>query len=363
MRSDPETRVEVGIELALVALALVLWLVHPPAEFLEGFYAVDFYPNVQNDYTYWTNRIPFAVGDLFVLAVLGGTLAMWWFGLRRSRELRFAALLALRTLALAGFLYAWFLVAWGWNYARASLALPLAYDAASAQRVDPDALEDALVDALNATAPAAHDAYGKNPNLRDLVRRPYHETMPLLGIPVHVVLTHPKRTMLDPYFVATGITGMFFPFTFETYLASDILWFEYPFNISHEWGHLAGVARESDANFVGALTTLRADDPIVRYSGLIIVYSALPRIPRHDRRLSPLVQSDYEAMRLRNQRYIKRIAFNFAWRTYDRYLKSQHVASGVVNYTEYVGLLLGTTVGRQALERASGKPLSLRPLR
>jgi len=176
-----------------------------------------------------------------------------------------------------------------------------------------------------------------------------------------VVETHPKRTLLDPYFVATGVSGMFFPYTFETYLASDVLWFEYPFDLTHEWGHLGGIARESDANFVGAVGTLESEDPILRYSGLLIVYGAMPRLKQYDARLSKLVLADYAAMRQRDERHIKPIAFKFAWNTYDKYLKAQHVASGVVNYTEYVQLLLGTPLGRQALARATGARLSLRP--
>ncbi|MBV8150234.1 MAG: DUF3810 family protein [Candidatus Eremiobacteraeota bacterium] len=357
-KASPEERVELAIEVAIVLIAAVLWIARPPAEFLQGFYAIDFYPNVQNGFTRWTNQIPFAAGDLFCVLVIGAVILLWIVSLRRSRDRIAIGRLVLRTVAIAAFLYVWFLVAWGWNYDQDALARPLGYDAAAVQRWDVDALEDALVDALNATAPSAHMAHGANPDTRARLRQPYRDALPFLGVPEHVVLTRPKHTLLDPWFVATGISGMFFPYTFETYLASDVLWFEYPFDLSHEWGHLAGVARESDANFVGAVTTLRSPDPLIRYSGLILVYSAMPRIARHDARLSPLVQSDYNEMRRRNERHIKPLAFKFAWNTYDRYLKSQHVASGVVNYTEYVSLLLGTDVGRAAIEKAVGKPLT-----
>jgi hypothetical protein len=145
---------------------------------------------------------------------------------------------------------------------------------------------------------------------------------------------------------------MFMPFTFETYIASDVLWFEYPFTLEHEWGHVAGIARESDANFIAALATLSSPDDVLRYSGLLIVYAAMPRIPSADEHLSALVRSDYAAMRTRDQRHIQPVAFKLAWRTYDSYLKAQHVTSGVVNYTEYIRLLLGTTAGRAALAKA-----------
>ena len=99
---------------------------------------------------------------------------------------------------------------------------------------------------------------------------------------------------------------------------------------------------------------------MLRYSGLLIVYAALPRRAGPDARLSKLVRSDYAAMRERDKLHIQPIAFKLAWTTYDKYLKSQHVRSGVVNYTEYVRLLLGTAVGRDALARAIGRPVQLR---
>ena len=65
-------------------------------------------------------------------------------------------------------------------------------------------------------------------------------------------------------------------------------------------------------------------------------------------------------MRRRDESHIKPFAFNFAWNTYDKYLKSQQIQSGVINYKEYVQLLLGTAAGREALTAATGRPITLR---
>jgi hypothetical protein len=40
------------------------------------------------------------------------------------------------------------------------------------------------------------------------------------------------------------------PFFLETLVASDVLPFERPFLVAHEWSHLAGIADEGEANFV-----------------------------------------------------------------------------------------------------------------
>ena len=46
-------------------------------------------------------------------------------------------------------------------------------------------------------------------------------------------------------------------FWLETLLAPDLLDVERPFVIAHEWGHLAGFADESEANFIAWLACLR----------------------------------------------------------------------------------------------------------
>lgn len=347
-------------DVAVILAAVIFALVHPSADWVAGAYARTFYAPLQRAVTNATNSIPVALGDLVILAVVAVLVALWVRGLRRSRTWKTAFALVVRSLAIMAALYVWFLVAWGWNYLRDPLYRSLAYDGATVQRFPLERVEAAMVDALNKAAPKAHDANANGSDPRKVLRHAYESALPLLGVSTRVSETIPKRTMLDPYFVATGISGMFFPFTFETYLASDILWFEYPFNLAHEWGHLAGIARESDANFVGALTTLRDPDPVLRYSGLLVVYGAMPRNKRFDARLSRLVLSDYDAMRRRNERHIKPLAFKFAWNTYDKYLKSQHVETGVINYTEYVQLLLGTPAGRDALAHAIGQPIRLR---
>lgn len=332
----------------------------PPSAFLNGVYANGFYPMAQTTFTGLTNHLPFALSDCILIIVVAGMIVRWVVELRAHRTWRTLGGLTLHTLATVSVIYLWFLVDWGWNYDRPSLGTTLRYDAASVDRLALEGLELRAVSALNAAAITAHRERDENVDIRPALIEAEQSTLGTLGITHKVVPTRPKRTIMDWYFTSAGVTGMFVPFTYETYLASDLLWFEYPFTLEHEWGHVAGIARESDANFVAALATLKSPDPIVRYSGLLIVYGALPRMPTPDARLSKLVLADYGAMRRRDVQHIRPLTFKIAWGTYDRYLKSQHVATGVVNYTEYVRLLLGTTAGRAALSTALGTPLPTR---
>ena len=169
----------------------------------------------------------------------------------------------------------------------------------------------------------------------------------LLGLPGPVRAGRPKHSLLDFYFTRAGVSGMTDPFFLETILSSNLLPFELPAVIAHEWGHLAGLARESDASFFGLLVCLHGNDAS-RYSAWLDIFvrtlgardrdgrrAALARLPAD-------VRADLQAMADRSARDEVRAFSLAAWRTYDTYLRSQRVESGVRNYGEVVGLLTGT---------------------
>jgi hypothetical protein len=68
----------------------------------------------------------------------------------------------------------------------------------------------------------------------------------------------PKPTLTDPFMLATGTSGFINPLTLNVAIASDVLWFERPFNLAHEWSHVAAYAREDEANYLAIVTCLRS---------------------------------------------------------------------------------------------------------
>jgi hypothetical protein len=169
----------------------------------------------------------------------------------------------------------------------------------------------------------------------------------LLGLPGPVRAGRPKWTLLDAYLTRAGVSGMTDPFFLETLLASNLLPFELPAVIAHEWGHLAGFARESDASFFGLLVCLHGNDAAQYSAWLDIFVRTLSARGQDDRRavrarLPEAVRADLRAMAERSERDQVRVLRVMAWRTYDSYLRSQRVESGVRNYGEVVRLLAGT---------------------
>ena len=163
--------------------------------------------------------------------------------------------------------------------------------------------------------------------------------------PQTAVTGRPKRSLLSFYFRRAAIDGMTDPFFLEILINHEVLPFERPFVVAHEWAHLAGYADESEANFVGWLTCL-AGDAAARYSGWLFLTPYLfGDLPDGDRRatsasLETGPRRDLDAIASRLARSTPVVRRN-ARRVYDRFLKANRVADGVASYGAVVELALG----------------------
>lgn len=344
------------VDVAALALALVLAIVKPNAEWVERHFANGWYPPVQTTVTGLTNRVPFAVTDLEALLVFGGLIAWWIVRLRRSRaRLRTAAMMAAHTIGVASILTVIFFCAWGFNYQRPPMASRVAFDPARVNPQSVDAYAKTIVAALNTTAPEAHAHALDELTMETRLQADFEPVVRALGDRAYVTLTRPKSTLINRYLSFAGIGGLFDPFAYETIVNADFLDFERPFAIAHEWGHAAAFADETDANYIAALTTQRSPSPYIRYSGLVWIYGYLPREVTNKYPLSPLVTADLTDSYRRYMRYLNRIVFNVQWSAYDKYLKANRVQSGVVSYTLFVNFLVGTARDEHGLPIVRGE--------
>jgi hypothetical protein len=160
----------------------------------------------------------------------------------------------------------------------------------------------------------------------------------------------PKTTVLDWYFRRTATDGMTDPYFLETLASTALLPFERPFVLAHEWSHLAGLADEGDANFVGWLACIRASPPS-QYSGWLFLFSELTAAMRDDVRgavaadLAEGPRADLSAIRARVAQQISPRLAAAGRQVYDRYLKANRVESGVESYARVVRLVLGVRFG------------------
>ncbi len=143
-------------------------------------------------------------------------------------------------------------------------------------------------------------------------------------------------------------TGVYSPFTVEANYNRDIAYYDIPFTICHELSHLRGYMQEEEANFIGLLATIGADDLYFNYSGYVSAWvyagNALARID------STAFTTLYARINARTRQDM--LYNNAYWQQFegkpaeaheqlnDAYLKMQGQTSGVRSYGHVTDLML-----------------------
>lgn len=325
-------------------------LVAPAAPWLERHYVNGAYPRWEHAAVAMTSPLPWSLGDA---AALAGIAAIVWqivvFTRRRGRRRKHLITLVLNCAVVCAIYALWFELGWGWNYARAPLETRIRYDPTLVTSRRAAVLRQRAMTEMNALAAPAHAHSGQPLDLA-AVRSVWLPVVQRGGDDWTPQVAGPKPTIADPFMLATGTSGFINPLTLNVAMASDLLWFERPFDLAHEWSHDAAYAREDEANYFAIVTCLRSHDPVLQYSGWFQLFLYLPQ-KRHyaHREFVPLVWSDFAAIRRRNARHINTLLAHWSWRTYNAYLKSNRISSGVANYDEVTRLMLGAPLDSSGL--------------
>ena len=158
----------------------------------------------------------------------------------------------------------------------------------------------------------------------------------------------PKPVILSRAMSYTQITGIFFPFTFESNVNVDIPSYQIPATMCHELVHIRGFMREDEANFVSYLACISSGYDDFAYSGtmLALTYS-----------MNALYIEDYDAFVKLHEKYSTEVIADIKytsiyWEQFqtkiaeishnvnDTYLKANNQADGVKSYGRMVDLLL-----------------------
>jgi hypothetical protein len=338
--------------LALDALAFLLAWAATSARFsrdwIEYGYANGIFAWMNRAFVPLSEHVPFAVGDLQAIVVLG--LLVWWWArairrAARGRKLLTVLALLVHTAGFVAIAIVAFELLWGLNYRRATVSARIDFSESRVTDAAVARFSERIVDTLNANVAAAH-AESLD---RDKLRAAFEPLIQRLGDDWEVAVTSPKPTLLDPYYEAAGIGGQYQPFAFETLLNGSFLPYEVPRALAHEWAHVGGFTDEGDANYIGTLACLRSDDPLIRYSGAFWTYGDLPEAQRKRLHLDPRVVADFQASQERFLRHYKPQIFAIQWRFYDRFLRSNGVKRGVASYGFFLKLLVGTPLDADGL--------------
>jgi hypothetical protein len=342
----------------LPVLALLLMFAPMPGWAIDSFYAEDIYPGLQRLLTSATNVLPFAVLDVMIIAVL---LMVIFSGLRALQTASARGLfeglwdVARRLLRGSAVLIILFLIGWGYNYRRQPLERILPGGKAAAPTTE--ALQAAVLDA-NALGIKLRHAIGSDRGLQ------YEEIAGALESPMNAALTQlqqpvlsqpgrPKNSiLLTPFFTWAGVTGMINPIALESIVHPELLPFERPFVLAHEWAHLAGQADEAQASAVGWLACMRGTPPLAYSASLYLIMEAASKLPGEHRQivmkqLDAGVRADIDAILLRLQKRQPTVE-RTASRVYDEYLRANRVADGTASYSRALSLILSAPI-RDAL--------------
>ena len=207
-------------QICVISSAAIVALFPPPSASVERWYSKGLYPAIQSNVTAASNALGLALFDtailIFITLLVGGW--VWWIRrARKQRSFRPVVRGVVGTITGAAIVYLWFLAAWGLNYARPPLESVLAYDGSRITPLAVRALAERAVSEANRTHAAAHAA--GFPAIADMpaaIATALHEVERELGRPRATVLAQPKRSLLSPFFRASGVSGMLGPFFLET---------------------------------------------------------------------------------------------------------------------------------------------------
>ncbi len=159
----------------------------------------------------------------------------------------------------------------------------------------------------------------------------------------------PKKIFLSEYLSYTNITGVFFPFTFEANINSDVYPMSASFTMLHEQVHQIGYMFEDEANFLAWMIGKDSTNELVRYSvymqASIYTMNSLYKV---DSELYKEAYSYYNEQQKENLdsnneywgKYDDNVIENTANNINDYYLKSNGQNQGVISYSEVTRLLL-----------------------
>jgi hypothetical protein len=334
------------LDIALIVVGALVAVWRPSPAWVEAHFTNGYYPAWQHFWSSFTPVLPFALGDAViavgVLVILCALIFVrpWW-----------RAILGIG--AVAGLYSIWFYAGWGFGYDRAPIEARAAYDASRVNNAQIGTLRTRAIAEMNRLARPAHAEHrGDDFDLSQL-RAAWLPVVQRLG-DAWIPNVHAAKPPVAGWFMdKSGTSGFTNPFTLETQIAPDLLWFERPFSQAHEWSHVAGFNREDEANYIAALTCLRDRDVVAQYSGWLELFLYLPQKARYaHREFVPEVWADFDAIRKRNAQFVNLRVSRLSWRVYNSYLKSNHIASGVQNYDEVTRLIAGIPLDSQGLPTA-----------
>jgi len=335
------------------------WIAARFPEWTEKYYALGFSKILAAYLSRLTGVFPFSLAELliillavlFIIGLARVVLRMFFHQVGDKKKGLLSYLL--NTFIFLGIIYFVFHLIWGMNYGRMSLAEIAGYETGGFTENDLKELCAGLIlqaNCLRENLPEDQNGVMELQGGLESVVLPASEAY-LAAARLFPVLDgeygRPKPVFLSKGLSYLGISGVYFPFTAEANVNTDIPDFLLPATACHEMAHQRGFAREDEANYLAWVACSSSDSPQFNYSGtifaLIYTMKTLSEVnPDQAKKLQKEygegLARDLRALSQYWQQYEGR-AEKVASEVNDAYLKSNRQA-GIESYDRMVTLLL-----------------------
>jgi len=306
-----------------------------------------------------TGFLPFSVAEwlliLFVLALCVYPVISV-IRIVRSKEKLYTVLDSLRLLIMAlGIVFLWFMIGAGTNYYRYEFSKFSGLEIEKSTEDELYGLCEELVEKANEAraalgirddeifvssmtnrerASVCRDAMEKLSEQYDVLEGFYPYAKPVLF----------SRAMSE-----FNITGVYFPWTVESNINTDVPDYSKASTTCHELSHLRGFMREDEANYIGYLACVNSDSAELKYSGyMLALIISMNKLYDADKDKYFTLRSKYNdgvsLDLINNSRYWEQfedtVLSTAGEKMNDTYLKANSVEDGTKSYGRMVDLLL-----------------------
>ena len=332
--------------MGIILLLLVIWCQHSTAA--ADWYAAHLYPFISRILSWIASPFGFSLTEIVIvlLAVVFIRRVVLIFKERTHWKKR-----TRQAVRLLIWVYIWFYAAWGINYTRSSLYErmgnpPMPYEESQFREFVGILAEELNENWCPESELAAIDRKAFEQDLKDF----YAALPPECGLCTPRKWQHPKGPVFNRLFSAVGVLGYLGPAFDEMNINREITPLERPFVHAHEYSHVLGVSSEAEANFWAFEATRGSASKAVRYSSWYMllhytwnnIYSMMDEdaFNHWKATLRPEVLDDMVRTHLYwKERRLTGIS-NVQKRSYDKFLKSNHVSEGTGDYRQVLRLVI-----------------------
>lgn len=354
------------ITLVLLILALITrvltYLAAKNPHLVETLYSSTIYPHIAKALSFINSIFPFSLGEISLIILALFTIVAIIFLFINPKIIKNNILTIFHWLVrFIAVLYVLFYFLWGFNYYRADY-MDLANmnkDAATFQELK-SLTQEIIYKTNNIRENLPEDEYQVfyiEDNFHELSKQAQKgfENFTIGTVNLDRKYGRAKPVLLSKYMSFTGIMGIYYPFTAEPNVNTNVPHPNLLSTITHEIAHQKGFAKEDEANFIAYRANINNPDERFQYSGYYLAMQHLLKaVYNTDREDYFLLYEKLSDAVIRDMDYSRDFwkskegkAEEVMTTVNDNYLKANNQQDGIKSYDLVVKLLLSEYKGQK----------------